>query len=62
LHNSGPYHIPVYQLMDYVDTVRSIWGEEKAGEILRRHREQYNQYLLKNYRFLEAVEFSKKYR
>ena len=62
LHNSGPYHIPVYQLMDYADTVRSIWGEEKAEEILRRHREQYNQYLLKNYRFLEAVEFSKKYR
>jgi len=62
LHNSGPYHIPTYQLMDYGDTVRSIWGEEKREKLIERHKEQYHRYLLKSYRYLEAVEFSRKYR
>lgn len=61
LHNSGPYHIPIYQLMDYADTVRRIWGEEKTEKLIERHKEQYYRYLLKGYRFLEAVEFSKGY-
>jgi hypothetical protein len=62
LHNSGPYHIPIYQLMDYGDTVRRIWGEEKREKLIERHKEQYHRYLLKSYRYLDAIEFSKKYR
>lgn len=62
LHNSGPYHIPIYQLMDYVETVENIWGEDKAKELIKRHKEQYNSHLIKSYRFLEARDFSKRYR
>lgn len=62
LHNSGPYHIPIYQLMDYAETVKSIWGEEKAKELIKRHKEQYNHHLIKSYRFLEARNFLKGYR
>lgn len=61
LHGSGPYHMPIYQLMDYAEIVKNIWGEEKARKLIRRHKEQYSRYLIKSYHFSEAEEFCKRY-
>ncbi len=61
LHSGGPFHTPIWQLRQYAETVRGIWGEASAAELLRRHAREYHRYLIDGRRPAEAEAFLRKH-
>jgi len=57
LHGGGPFHTPIWRLMDYAERYRNIWGEHAERELLRRHADEYHRYLVDASRPVDAERF-----
>ncbi|MBN1346283.1 MAG: sulfatase [Phycisphaerae bacterium] len=57
LHGGGPFHAPIWELHEYADDVREIWGDPAAEDLIRRHADEYHRYLMDTRRHAEAAAF-----